>query len=64
MHSLVKEPNGWTVFRSDQADGSTFLTPLFNRLSFDTAMKLVNFLNGGGAQFSPELTKVIEMCKV
>jgi hypothetical protein len=67
MHSLFCENDVWTVVRCETkgSDGATTkLVPLFHKLTFESAMKLVNFLNGGGAQFSPELTKVLEMCKV
>lgn len=42
MHSLIADyGNTWCIMRSDLSNGTTFLTPIFNKLSFHSAMRVV-----------------------
>ncbi len=43
-------------------NGSEFV-PMFDQLSFDSAIRLVNHLNGGDGDFTPASLKILEMCQ-
>lgn len=63
MHSLVRhDKDTWNVVRCEiGAGGETNYYALFAKLSFGTAVRICNCLNGG-EMLSGDLLKVVEQC--
>lgn len=59
MHSFYKDTESYSVARYDYNGGRT---TIIKNISFASAIKMVNYLNGGNSDFDEHRIKVMETC--